>query len=284
MAITDGYAAGKGAVYLPEQWYPAILPEYESSRVIAPLTLEVSRDVGPGDTVHVPKLAAKSASSFSGLSEVSYSSATEAEVTIVLDEWYECSTSLADRLVRQSGYGIVAAQAGKCAEAVAVKMEQALASLYTGISTTDVDATAGLTSTSLRTIMKTLDQNNAPQQGRVGVITPTAKYDLFAINEFISKDYRNNETPFETGLIGEVLGMDVYMSTNLQTSNTDKYHNLFFVRQESLGLGLTTGGLGGVEIILERLPGRANALGITAHAIYGAKTLRGNGCVDVLSS
>ncbi len=284
MAITDGYQASpQAAVYIPEQWYPAILPEYESARVIAPLVLEVSRNVGPGDTVHIPKLASKTATSYTGLAEVAYDAVTEAEVTIVLDDWYECSTVLSDRVVRQSGYGIAAAQAAKCAEAVAVQIEKALAGLYTGITTTDVDATAGFTATTLREIMKTFDQNNAPQRGRVGVITPGAKYEMFAIHEFISKDYRNEGTPFETGLIGEVLGMDIYMSTNLQTSNVDDYHNLFFIRQESLGLGLTTGGLGGVEILLERLPGRANALGITAHAIYGAKALRGNAAVDVLT-
>lgn len=281
MAITDGYQASNAAVFLPEQWYPAIKPDFESARVIAPLALEVNRDVGPGDTIHIPKLAAKTATSYSGLAEVAYDSVTEAEATIVMDDWYECSTALSERVVRQSGYGIVAAQAAKCAEAVAVRIEKALAALYSGISTTDVDATAGFTSTTLRAVMLTLDSNNAPQTGRVGVITPGAKYDLFAINEFISKDYRSTGTPFETGLIGEVLGMDIYMSTNLQTSNTDVYHNLFFIRQESLGLGLTTSGLSGVEIILERLPGRANALGITAHAIFGVKTLRSTAAVDV---
>ena len=284
MAITDGYQASpQAAVYIPEQWYPAILPEYESARVLGPLALEVSREAGPGDTIHIPKLASKTATSYSGLAEVNYDAATEAEVTIALDQWYECSTALSERVVRQSGYGIAAAQAAKCAEAVAVKIERALAALYTGVSTTDIDATAGITATKLRDVMKILDQNKAPQAGRVGVLTPSAKYELFSVNEFLSKDYRAHGAPFETGLIGEVLGMDIYMSTNLMTSNTDVYHNLFFIRQESLGLGLTTSGMNGVEIILERLPGRANALGITAHAIYGVKTLRGNAVADLNS-
>ena len=65
-----------------------------------------------------------------------------------------------------------------------------------------------------------LNEANAPQTDRVLVANPDSYSDLLNTDDFIRADGIGDGTSMKTGLIGQVLGLDVFLSNNLP-ANTD---------------------------------------------------------------
>lgn len=76
-------------------------------------------------------------------------------------------------------------------------------------------AEAGLLAMNLQ-----LDNADVPLDGRKLVIPPVAKKDLLAITEYTSADYISGR-PVVNGMIGNLYGADVIMSTNCPTTVAD---------------------------------------------------------------
>lgn len=69
-----------------------------------------------------------------------------------------------------------------------------------------------------------LDKAKVPQRGRIWVVSPAQAISLFYIDQFTQRDYGAPD-PYQSGVIGSLMGDPVYVSTNLVKNSTTGYTN-----------------------------------------------------------
>jgi len=125
-------------------------------------------------------------------------------------------------------------------------------------------ATVTLTGTVIKvrivSAIELLNENNAPQSDRVLVVNPDAYSDLLNEAEFVRADAVAGSTVNRTGLVGNVLGLDVYMSNNIPSTVGDA----FVAHRVALAMAM----LRTIDIRVFDQP-RHFAVGYTGRAIWG---------------
>jgi len=110
---------------------------------------------------------------------------------------------------------------------------------------------------------------------RALVIPPVAANDLLGINRFTEQQYIGNGDAIKTGKIGQIYGVDVFVSSNCPTSGSNRVgvmlHKDALVLAEQMGVRSQT-------------QYQQQYLGdlFTADTIYGVKELRDNAGVSIL--
>jgi hypothetical protein len=70
-----------------------------------------------------------------------------------------------------------------------------------------------------RNMLQELDERDVPMDNRNFIIDPTLKNVMMGIERYVSSDFRDDRT-VKSGLIGQVYGVDIYVSTNAPTIET----------------------------------------------------------------
>ena len=83
------------------------------------------------------------------------------------------------------------------------------------------------TDAGFREAIKILDDANVPMEGRSLVIPPAARSTIMGIERYVSSDFRDDRT-VKSGLIGNVYGVDVYVSSNCPVLEANVRGCLFF--------------------------------------------------------
>jgi hypothetical protein len=81
----------------------------------------------------------------------------------------------------------------------------------------DTDNATDLTDEGLRTVMLGLDNADVPQSERTLVIPPVTKKDMLAISKYVEMAFvgeGGSSNPIRSGLVGDVYGVPVFVSTN----------------------------------------------------------------------
>lgn len=102
--------------------------------------------------------------------------------------------------------------------ALAAIVDQDVFLTATGATTT---ITGSVNKATLVSAIELLNENNAPQSDRVLVVNPDAYSDLLNENEFVRADSIDGATSNRTGLVGQVLGLDVFLSNNISATVGD---------------------------------------------------------------
>jgi hypothetical protein len=68
-------------------------------------------------------------------------------------------------------------------------------------------------------MIQKLDDNDVPMDGRCLIVPPSARNAIMGENRFSSTDFVTGQ-PVNTGLIGNLYGVDVYVSSNCATIET----------------------------------------------------------------
>lgn len=64
-----------------------------------------------------------------------------------------------------------------------------------------------------RQMIQKLDENDVPMEGRRMIVPPSTRKDLTGIDRYTSSDFVNKR-PVETGYVGELYGVEIYVSSN----------------------------------------------------------------------
>lgn len=244
------------ATFIPEIWSDEIIAAYEKSLVVKPLVRSMSMTGKKGDTIHIPKPTRGNASVKAAQTEVTLITATESELTIAIDQHYEYSRLIEDIVDVQALNSLRQFYTSDAGYALATRVDTALiaeAANFTsqlefvsaaGTQTAAGSATAAFTDLGFREALQVLDDNDVPMDNRVFVIPPAMKKELLGITNYVSTDFVTGK-PVETGKIGSLYGVDVYVSTNLPTENTDEkgallMHKDAIVFAEQLGVRVQT--------------------------------------------
>ena len=200
-----------------------------------------------GDTIHVPKPVRGDAHAKAENTAVTVQNATESEVQVSINKHFEYSRLIEDITDVQALSSLRQFYTEDAGYALAKQVDTDLHSLATGLgasgttSTTYannagtffVDASNGLstyavdtvvsadvfTDAAFRGIIQKLDDADVPMDGRSFIIPPVVRNTIMGIDRYVSSDFVNNGQ-VTNGQIGQLYGIDVYVSTNCPVVET----------------------------------------------------------------
>ncbi len=243
--------------FIPEIWSDEIIAAYQKNLKMAPLVKRMTMSGKKGDTIHVPKPIRGDSHEKVQDTTVTIQANVEQELQILVDRHFEYSRLIEDIVEVQALSSLRQFYTEDAGYQLALRVDTDLMSCATGWgdnegnhtytpaeadwvhsnswqfdSTTVIPNVVGATPAAFndegfREAIKVLDDANVPMDNRVLVIPPAARRDIMGIDRYVSSDFVNGRA-VESGLIGNLYGVDVYVSSNCPTLNADSRGCLFF--------------------------------------------------------
>lgn len=232
------------AVYRPNVWAKELLRARESKLVLVPLIKHYDRDIASfGQTVEIPNLSNLTANAKSANTQVTLQAPTETKLTLTINQHYEASFLVEDFVDAQSAYDMASEYTEKAGYAIAEKMDSTVATTMTSGFTQTVGAFGTpLSDANLLTANQYLDDAKAPADQRYLVVTPQGKRELLSIDKYIRYDaigVGGSENSIRSGKIGEIYGIQVFMSQNLVfTAGTPNQNNHLLFHKEAAAIAV----------------------------------------------
>jgi len=244
---TNNTTAAVANNFIPQLWSDEVIGAYKSNLVVANLVTKLNHKGKKGDAINIPVPARGSASEKAANAQVTLSAATNTVVTVNINKHYEYSKLIEDIAEVQAlasmrkfytddaGYALATQvdddlfalaegfQGGTVGGTGAASFENAViggdgTTAYTGNSSNSTD----ITDAGIRKMILTLDDADVPMDGRSLVLPPIAANDMLAINRFTEQQFIGNGDAIKTGKIGQIYGVDVYVTSNCPTiASTD---------------------------------------------------------------
>jgi hypothetical protein len=241
--------------FIPEIWSDEVIAAYQKNLKMAPLVKRMSMTGKKGDLIHVPKPIRGEANAKVADTAVTIQANVEQELTIAVDRHFEYSRLIEDIVEVQALSTLRQFYTEDAGYQLATQVDTDLINCATGFgdgtrtvapaaanwvnsaswmfdATTVVPFTAGGTALAFndegfREAIKVLDDADVPMDNRALVIPPAARRDIMGIDRYVSSDFVNGRS-VESGLIGNLYGVDVYVSSNCPTMDTGVRGCLFF--------------------------------------------------------
>ena len=225
--------------FIPELWSDEVIGAYKANLVVANIVTKLSHKGKKGDTIHIPVPARGSASAKSVNTQVTLSAATNSVINVSIDKHYEYSKLIEDIAEVQSLASMRKFYTDDAGYALAKKVDSDLVDLGEGFqdgSTTDGSYTKAyaawtsgltywsgtneedITDAGLRALILKLDNADVPMDNRSLIIPPICANDLLGINRFTEQAYIGSGDAIKTGKIGQIYGVDVFISSNCPTT------------------------------------------------------------------
>jgi N4-gp56 family major capsid protein len=236
----------KADKFIPEIWSDEIIAAFQKNLKMAPLVKRLSMTGKKGDLIHVPKPIRGEANAKVADTAVTIQANTETELQITIDRHFEYSRFIEDIVEVQALSSLRQFYTEDAGYQLAVTVDTDLMNAATGFgdgtrTTTPANtganwvntnsyyfnAAAGLaayatdtvtsgdnfTDLGFREAIKKMDDANVPMDNRCLVIPPAARKSIMGIERYVSSDFVGGRG-VETGLIGNLYGVDVYVSAN----------------------------------------------------------------------
>ena len=291
------------ATFIPEIWSDEIIAAYKNNLVLANAVNKMSHVGKKGDTIHIPKPTRGSASAKAASTQVTLIAATESEVQVSIDKHYEYSRLIEDITEVQAQPSLRRFYTEDAGYALGKQVDSDLGllcktfgddngsgsdfvhsnSFYVdgsnGIAAYAVDTVAVtdvFTDLAFRELVKELDDNDTPMDGRFLVIPPSVRSTIMGIDRYVSADFVSS-SPVQNGLIGQLYGVDIYVSNNLPVVETAAANSASAV--DTMGAIMSQRD---AMVLVEQMGVRTQTqykqeyLGdlMTADTLYGVKTVR----------
>ena len=285
--------------FIPELWSDEVIGAYKANLVVANLVTKLNHKGKKGDTIHIPVPARGSASAKAANTQVTLSAATNTVIDVSIASHYEYSKLIEDIAEVQSLASMRKFYTEDAGFALAKQVDTDLINLAEGFqsgATTDKSydtaraftATgsaaftgtneADITDIGLRSLILLLDNADVPMDNRALIIPPVAANDLLGINRFTEQQFIGSGDAIKTGKIGQIYGVDVYVTTNCPTVKSSGGTGNSAAGTERVGVLMHKDAL----VLAEQIGVRTQTqykqeyLGdlFTADTIYGVKELR----------
>jgi len=247
-AVVDKTAA---TTFIPEIWSDEVIAAYQKNLKMSPLVKKLSMTGKKGDVIHIPKPVRGSANAKAEATAVTIQANLESELTVTVDRHFEYSRFIEDIVEVQALNSLRQFYTADAGYALALQVDTDLMNAATGFgdgtrtqAPTDganwensnsyyFNAANGLglyqddtvatgdnfTDIGFREAIKLLDDADVPMEDRVLVIPPAARKTIMGLERYVSSDFRDDRT-VKSGLIGNVYGVDIYVSSNCPTLET----------------------------------------------------------------
>lgn len=289
------------STFIPELWSDEIVAAYKKNLQLANLVNKMSMVGKKGDTLHIPKPTRGSATAKAANTAVTIQADSESEVVVTVNKHFEYSRMIEDITGVQALDSMRRFYTDDAGYALAKQLDDDLFALGKSLGNGDgsswvhsntyyMDATNGLstyavdtvangdsfTDESFRELIKLMDEADVPMEGRFLVIPPSARRDILGITRYNSSDFVDGRST-STGLIGNLYGIDIYVSNNCPVVETAADNTAATVDLKAAIMGHKD-----TFVLAEQLGVRSQtqykqeylADLFTADTIYGVKTLR----------
>lgn len=240
--------------FIPEIWSDEVIAAYEKNLKMAPLVRRMSMTGKKGDVIHVPKPVRGVASAKAEATAVNIQANLEPEMTITIDRHFEYSRFIEDIVEVQALNSLRQFYTSDAGYQLALTVDTDLINVATGFgdgtrtvspadaadwansnayyadgssATAEIAAYAAdtvaagdnITDVHIRGLIKLMDDANVPMDQRCMVIPPAARKSVMGIDRYVSSDFVGGRG-VESGLIGNLYGVDVYVSSNCPVLET----------------------------------------------------------------
>ena len=242
-------AKTEAATFIPEIWSDEIIAAYQKNLKMAPLVKKLAMSGKKGDKLHIPKPVRGDANAKAADTAVTIIANTEGELTVDIDRHFEYSRLIEDIVEVQALNSLRQFYTEDAGYALATKIDADLHSCGTGfggggavvfsgsVASTDYEHTGAFfndggtttqytddtmvaadvfTDAFFRNMIQKMDDNNVPMESRVLIIPPSVRNTIMGIDRYVSSDFVSGST-VNSGLIGNLYGVDVYVSANCAT-------------------------------------------------------------------
>lgn len=245
---TDHVISADVPNFIPELWSDEVIASYKANLVYANNVRKLNHRGKKGDTIKVPTPTRGSASVKSEQALVTFiEHGTDAGLSILIDKHYEYSRLIEDlvdvqaleslrRFYTDDGGYAIASEVDTQLIYEALRADATIVTVTAGVIQDDMTVTGTIyegdgtswdqsTSTDIsdagiRTFVKALDDVDAPMAGRVLVVPTIVKQDLLGLSRFTEQAFVGETGAGNTirnGLIGDIYGIEVFVTTNLPT-------------------------------------------------------------------
>jgi len=237
------------ATFIPEIWSDEVIAAYQKNLKMAPLVKKLPMTGKKGDTIHIPKPIRGAASAKVADTAVNIQANVEGELQISVDRHFEYSRFIEDIVEVQALNSLRQFYTEDAGYQLALKVDNDLHAAATGFGdgTMDIASPARadyehsatffndngtttafgsgstlvaaediFTDEFFRDMIQKLDDNDVPMDGRCLIVPPSARNAIMGEDRFSSTDFVSGQT-VNTGLIGNLYGVDVYVSSNCAT-------------------------------------------------------------------
>ena len=258
---TNGQGITEAANFIPELWSDEVIAGYKKNLVLGGLVTKINHNGKKGDTIHIPAPVRGSANAKVADTQVVLQGDTHSVVNLSINKHYEYSVVIEDVVEVQglsslrrfytddAGYALATQvdndlfticeglQGGTVGGTGAALWEKAViggdgTTLFTGNSSNDSD----ITDAGIRKMILTLDNADVPMSGRFMIIPPIAANDMLGINRFTEQQYIGDGDAIKTGKIGSIYGIDVYVSSNCPSIESDAARVGVMMHKDALAL------------------------------------------------
>ena len=205
--------------------------------VLLPLIKHYDADVkAGGQTLEIPNVSAITANLKQQNVLVTLNYNTETKTTITLDQHYESSFIVEDLVKAQSVYDTRSDYTQAAAYAISEKIDSIIATAMNAAFTGYGAFGTALNDNLILTVNRYLTENKAPRTDRSMVVHPKGEAEMLAIDKYVRYDalgMSNDSNPIKNGKIGQIYGVEVFVSHNLTylDTATDEYSSLFFHKE-----------------------------------------------------
>ena len=245
-AVVDKTAAG---TFIPEIWSDEVIAAYQKNLKLAPLVKRIQMAGKKGDVIHIPKPTRGSASAKAEATAVTIQANLESELTVTVDRHFEYSRLIEDIVEVQALNSLRQFYTEDAGYQLALKVDTDLHSAGTGFGNggaivysgsvaptdyqhtgcffndggtttqyTDDTLVAGddFTDAFFRDMIQKMDDNDVPMEDRCLIIPPATRNAIMGIDRYVSSDFVSGQS-VNSGLIGNLYGVDIYVSSNCAT-------------------------------------------------------------------
>lgn len=260
------------ATFIPEIWSNELIAAYRANLTLQPLIRSMNFVGKKGDVVHVPKPVAGTVSQKVSGTAVSIQADTAGELQININQNWEYSRLVEDITKMQALNSQREFFISDAAHQLSKKVDTDLHNL--GKSAGDGDGTSWVNSGSwycdnatgnlaafaedtvaatdvftdqcYRQLIQKADDANVPMSDRAFVIPPSLRNAIMGIDRYVSSDFVDRRGAVSAGLVGEVYGIPIFVSTNCpvveaaadNSANTNDLKQAMLLHKDSLVIAI----------------------------------------------
>lgn len=287
------------AELIPLKWGDRINDFFKLKLMLADFFVDRSSELADGGSaLYTPNLTEMSANSKTVATAVTLNQPTETKITLTVNQWYEVSFAIEDREAAQvkHSYYLQEKYAMNAGYTMAKKLEVAIATLFSGFSTSVGASTSVLVDSDIRLAIATLEAVGIDTSEDVAFFVSPGVFwkQIQNIDKFSLAINSPVNDPTAKTPRASLYGIPVFVSNNIQyvSGTTGRYNALahkdaIHFATSPLGSGGSMGssmtGKYGVRVQSNYIPEYLSTV-TTADLLYGVVENRDNAGVAVLTS
>jgi hypothetical protein len=219
-------------IFSPDIWSKQVLRATESNLVIArSVNRGYEDDASVGKTVKVASIGNLAARAKAENTAITYETVAETATTITLNIWSYAAFGIEDIVKVQAQVEVQSEYQRKLGYALARDIDTKLAADFAGFS--QVVGTLGTAASDANVLaaIKLLDDADVPQDDRYFIMTPAEKVSKLALDRWSNALYiGTGQYPTRTGMLGDMYGLNLAVTTNLVKPAAGQANNAIFHR------------------------------------------------------